>query len=542
MPPLLPDPCRLHLTLLRAENDRITMVAASNATSAACPLCYQPSTRIHSRYCRTLADLPWHGIAVRLQLTVHRFVCGTTTCKRRIFAEPIPSIAARYARRTTRLTDAFELIGFALGGEAGARLLAGLAMTGSPDTLLRTIRAAALPRSVTPRVLGVDDFAYRRGRRYGTLLIDLERHCRVDLLADRTAESLAAWLKDHPGVEIISRDRGGAYADGARRGAPEAVQVADRFHVLCNLRQTLERLLLRRYACLTRAAAVLSTSVVHEAVDEGETPPEPTTRAERQARARRARRVARYEEVRRLRSEGKSLRVIRRHTGLALGTVRRFAASETFPERAPRAPYPSISDPYEPYLRRRWEEGCHNATQLWREVREQGFTGSRSAFKDRLSRWRTEPASTGRPRTSRSPPLSAATVQPRSPRQASWLLVRSSSELDTEDQAYLAQLRATSSDIETVYPLAQEFQRLVRERDHPALERWLIAAEASELPELTGFAAGIRRDRAAVDQMLLTDWSNGQLEGQVNRLKLVKRQMFGRAKFDLLRQRVLHHA
>lgn len=190
--------------------------------------------------------MPWNGVAVRLQLTVHRFFCTTEGCPRQIFAERLPTIAALHARHTVRLTQAFELIGFALGGEAGARVLAGLAMTVSPDTVLRLIRRALLPPRGTPRVLGIDDFAFRRGRRYGTILVDLERHCRVDLLPDRTAETVASWLRDHPGIEIVVRDRAEAYAGGVTQGTSSAVQVADRFHLVKNLSEALQDLFNRQ--------------------------------------------------------------------------------------------------------------------------------------------------------------------------------------------------------------------------------------------------------------------------------------------------------
>jgi len=247
--------------------------------------------------------------------------------------------------------------------------------------------------------------------------------------------------------------------------------------------------------------------------EEDESIPEPATRHERQAQDRRVQRVARYEEVRCLRATGLSLRAIADQVGLNRQTVQRFANAETFPERQVRAPYPSVADPYEAYLRRRWNEGCHNATQLWREVRAMGFTGSRSGLTERLSCWRTKPARRHcLPRGSPAPPAPAV-IRPRSPRQASWLLVRAPDDLDPEDHASLEELMRLCPEVAAAQPLAQEFGRLVRERDHPALERWLEAVEESDLPELKSLAAGLRRDRPAVEQMLLTDWSNGQCEG-----------------------------
>lgn len=546
MPTILPDPAHLHLDHIRLDADTITLVVESKDERAPCPLCGEPAGRVHSRYVRTLADLPWNGVAVRLHLTVRRFLCVADDCRRRIFAERFPALTAPYARRTTRLTEVVELIGFALGGEAGARVLTALTMDASPDTLLRVIRQAARPDQETPRVLGVDDFAFRRGRRYGTVLVDLERHCRIDVLPDRTAEALRHWLSEHPGVEIISRDRGGAYAEGARQGAPDAVQVADRFHVLGNLREAVERLLQRHHHCLRDIPAAPSDpgpATSHEANDEPDQaePVRSPTRTQRESAECRRRRHTRYEDVMRLHHAGQSSRAIAREVGLSRHTVQRFIRADGFPERASRRPRPGILTPYEGYLRGRWNAGCQNAQQLWREIREQGFTGSCSQVRHVLATWRSVPSAPGKKNPALPPPPPAPPpAESVSPRQANWLLFRAPKELDEDEQRHLTHILEHCPDAATIHPLIQDFRRLVREFDGAALDGWLRRVEGAGVAELVAFAAGIRRDRAAIDAMLEVSWSNGQLEGQVNRLKMLKRQMYGRANFDLLRQRVLH--
>jgi len=274
--PLCPAPLELQLADIRFAAPELIVTATARRRVVACPKRGHASTRVHSKYRRTLADLPWHGLRVRLDVHVRRFFCDVPGCKRWIFTERLPKTAVPYARRTARAASALEAIGLPLGGRAGARLAAALGLAGAPSeilSILSTIHVAAdegdeadqgrdragdRAEAATPRVLGVDDWAWRKGQRYGTILVDLERHRVIDLLTDRAPDTLVAWLWAHPGVEFISRDRAGRYADAARRGAPNAIQIADRFHLLRNLTDAAQHALERHHTDVRAQTPFLS--------------------------------------------------------------------------------------------------------------------------------------------------------------------------------------------------------------------------------------------------------------------------------------------
>ena len=516
----------------------LTVIAAG----ANCPLCGRLSNRIHSRYRRTLADLPCSGLAVRLEVQARKFFCGNPQCRRRIFAEVLPALAARWARRTLRLQDALGWIGMVVGGEAGARLGRELHLNTSPDTLLRLAGRNAPLVNPTPRVLGVDDFALRRGRTYGTLLVDLEKHRRVDLLPDRRAETFAAWLQAHPGVEIISRDRAQAYADGARQGAPDAIQVADRWHLLKNLGEALERLLIREHRAIREAAQEAAQSVSGDSISSASTIPAdatpvdtgaaPLSRKTVEQAERRARRLHRYRQVTEAYEQGMTQRGIERSLGCSRKTVRRYLAAGGFPERASRAPRLTQLQPFHSTLHARWRQGCHNAVQLWRELQAQGYGGSYTTVKEYVRTLRSTTALAER--RTRAPACRVPTA-----RTAVWLLLRDTEKLEASQRQFTSRLMQISSSICAGRELALWFLALVRERRAGELEAWITAVEKSDLSDLKNFAKGLLRDHDAVVAGLSLEWSNGQTEGQVNRLKLIKRQMYGRAAFPLLRARVL---
>jgi transposase len=546
----------LQIDHVAIDADDITITVTSVQDQPGCPKCSQPSGRVHSTYVRTVADVTWAALSAHWQLRVRRMFCDNPDCPRQTFAERLGCLLPG-ARRSVRLTQAQQAIALARGGEAGARLSAKLRIQVSPDTLLRMIRCAPSCGFDTPRVLGVDDWAYCRGTSYGTLLVDLERHVPIDVLADRTAETFANWLKEHPGIEIISRDRAGAYAEGAATGAPTALQVADRWHLLNNLRETLVRCLDRHHREVQRITVVansvstgavnlvvcveVTASTIQESAEITPIPADPDLPA---SSVRRARRESRYQEVIALHQQGRSIRAIQKQLQMSRGTIRRFLAAGAFPERAPRSSFTRVLADYLSYLHTRWAEGCHNGLQLWREIVVQGYRGSRALVSRYVARLRqTLPAPPAAAEVSPVAPLTLASPlplkKPLSTRAAVWLVLHLPEELTPAQLITLDELQTAVGDVATAYPVVQAFRRMLRDRAGASLESWLQLATETGIKELNSFATGLRRDFAAVQNGLSLTWSNGQTEGQVNRLKEIKREMYGRAKFDLLRQRVL---
>jgi transposase len=504
-----------------------------------CPLCHVAARRLHSRYERTLADLPWAGWTVRLELGVRKLFCDNPDCGRRIFTERLPGVVAPWARRTLRLGKRLTTVAVALGGSAGARLSRDLGIPASRNTLLRLIRAAPLPVCPTPTVLGVDDWAFRKGHTYGTVLIDLERRQRVTLLPDREADTLATWLEEHPGVEIVARDRAGAYAEGARRGAPRAEQVADRFHLVQNLAAVLETVFTTHVADLRTVEQATLDADLGPAVRPGPSHRE----APKQAKAdeRRERRLAKYQQVWILHRDGWTGEAIARHLGLSRRTVVRYLRHETFPERRERSDAGrSRLDHWKPIVLERWNAGCRNSRRLFHEIQRQGYRGSYPTLARYTQRLRQAQEGAVRKRGSRSlPPVADPHRQPLTPRTAAWLVLRHADHRDATDAEQLSRLRTQHAALTEAIILAEEFVALIREGQAERFDPWLAQARDSALPAFRNFARKIDSDYDAVRGAVTSPWSTGQVEGQINRLKMIKRQMFGRAGFDLLNRRFI---
>jgi transposase len=511
-PILLPG---LKITEVREQDNRIDICAVSVGTQGICPDCGKHSTRVHSYYERSPADFPTSARRVRLHLTVKRFRCPTADCTRATFVEEFPQILEKYARRTTRLHQAQEDIAFALGGEAGNRLACKLHMPISGDTLLRMIRDAPAQPSLEPEVIGVDDWAKRRGRLYGTILVDLERHQVIDLLADQTAETLAEWLRAHPDVKIVARDRSLEYARGITEGAPQAIQVADRWHLLVNLREALQR-------WLDRIRPELNTLVSTTVSAKQDKIPVlrhrfRSQRAEINRQSRQKQRKALHTEIHRLQNKGLPIRTIARQLDKSPTTIYKYLAMPEFPQKFARKRLSSILDPYRDYLDQRWQEGCRNARQLWREIRQRGYPGTSR----QVSRWAYERRESPAPTTPRKHleenhpgQLVFSLVRPHSEKQQLpvarrlvWLFLNPVEKLEAEE-VELRQRLLNHSALQQGCALVYEFKRMVLQRETHKLADWLQACEKSKIPEFMNLAMGMKKDNEAIKSALSSQWSN----------------------------------
>jgi transposase len=532
---------------------QITLPIASTQTAPRCPECEVPARRVHRRYTRTLTDLPWSGYAVTWQLRVRKLCCHNRQCPRRIFTERLPGLVAPWARRTVRLMAHLLAIALALGGAAGARLSQTLGLTVSRNTLLRLIRRAPCPAIIPPQVISVDEFARSKHHTYGTLLLDLARRRPLALLLDHEAATVAQWLEAHPGVAVVVRDRAEAYADAARLGAPTACQVADRFHLLQNLADVLTDVFRAHAPQLARVntQGIAVPTPLHDpdapAPDPRRAtvplaPPQPSTRAAALAAARRAQRVATDEQGWMYHRQGWTLDAIAEQVGLSRRTVQRFPQSPTFPERQPRYGRGCrLLDPYKATLLAGWNRGCRNGWHLVRTIRSQGFQGQYGMVALYVRRMRQAQRLAPWQRRS-DQPFPAVTATPRrqlTPRRATWLVLRPSARATAQDHQQLAQLTTQAPELAEAVALAQDFASLVRQRQPTQLEPWLRRTTTSTLPPFRRFAKGLRADYAAVKAGVTLPWSQGPIEGHINHLKMLKRQMFGRAKLDLLTRRFL---
>ncbi len=529
-------PAGITITSVHPSATELVIRVACHAGSMPCPACDQLSSRIHGNYERTVADLPCAGRHVLLMLTVRKFVCSTPTCPRKIFTERLVGLVQPYARMTSRLSALLPFLGLVAGGQMGTRLADRVGILTTPSTLLHHLMQLPDPAIRAVRVLGLDDFAWKKRFTYGTILVDLERRKIIDVLADRETATVEAWLKKHPEVDIVSRDRGKEFTKAATLGAPQARQVVDRFHLVRNLAEVLQVILGHCRAEIRQAQSPspapekdirpLPTAVTWQQ----RTPPH----VEKAHQARQASRDDRYRQMRELRAQGLTQEEVATRMGMSLRAVRTWLKQEAAPTWKRHSRRRSVFDPYAAYVLQRWQDGIHEAKQLYEEILAQGFPGKIRIVQRFVQALRDNPEKIA---------LSPATGADRfSSKTATWLFIRDPAQLTSKKQAELELICQHSETARLTYLLTQQFMTMLRLRRGQNFEAWLSAVEASHIPELHRFAQGLLKDKDAVVAGLTLSYSNGPVEAQVHKLKLVKRSMYGRAKLPLLRQRLLHAA
>jgi len=533
-------PAGIAVTSVHPSASELVIGMACLTPSMSCPACHQPSARIHGHYQRTVVDLPCAGRNVILALTVRKFVCSTPSCPRKIFTERLPGLVESYGRMTGRLIALVQAFGLATGGQMGTRQADRTGIATTPSTLLRHLMQLPAPVTRVVRVLGVDDFAWKKRFTYGTILVDLERRKIIDVLPDRESATVESWLKAHPEVAIVSRDRGKEFAKAATLGAPQAQQVVDRFHLVRNLAEVLQKILAH---CRAEIRQEDADQLLPHKAGEGLTRPLPTPATWQQRtpphievahQARQASRDDRFRQMTALRAQGLTQAAIAKRMGMSEKAVRTWLKRGVAPTWKRQFRRRSVFDPYAAYVLERWQEGMHEAKQLYEEIRAQGFTGKLRIVQRFVQALRDDPE-----KITLTPETSAERF---SSNTATWLFIRDPEQLTAEKQAELELICQRSETARQTYELTQQFMTMLRLRRGQEFEMWLSAVEASHIAELHRFAHSLCKDKDAVIAGLTLSYSNGPVEAQVQKLKLVKRSMFGRAKLPLLRQRLLNAA
>jgi transposase len=520
------------------------MILAAGDGVGVCPDCGKQSERRHGWHERYLQDLPAQGAAVTVKLRLQRWQCRNKACKRKTFAAQLSEIAAPLARRTARAAELVHLFGHGIGGRPSERLLTRIGMPVSDDTILRHLKrqAKANAAATSVRVAGIDDWAWRKGSTYGTIIVDLERREVIDLLPERSAGATRDWLKLHPEIEIISRDRCGSFAQGGRDGAPQARQIADRFHILLNLREAIQAQLSRVIGSSARPL-LEDIEDAHEEVI-SRSPWDKHGGAEHRCLTRMAAQRSRqtlFDRVRVLYNEGRSVCDIVRQTGLHRRTINKWINTDVLPPRNAAAPKMTSPRYFEEYLLRRWTEGCVRGRHLFKEIKTRSYTGSFSNLERLLAKWRNPKRKVARPAPPdpKTPPIDPATGRSISPIVAAALCVKPRGTLTSAQAATVDALKSECPDFAEMRRLAMRFRGILRSENADKLSPWLTDAKRSGLYAMQGFARTLRRDIDAVRNAITEKWSNGQTEGQINKLKTLKRAMYGRAGPELLRARML---
>ncbi|WP_239043476.1 ISL3 family transposase [Citrobacter freundii] len=525
---LLQLPCGWQSSRQITGSDGITLHLRATRKTAQCPECLKRSRSVHSCRRRRIQHLPCSGRTLWLIFAVRHWYCRNPSCSRKIFAESLAPFAGPQQQSSALLQNLQHQLGLIAGGEAGRRAAVASGIQISPDTLLRRVVQAPEQTENRTRYVGIDEWAWHRGHRYGTLIVNLDTHRPLVLLPGREQRTLTAWFKKYPEIQIVSRDRGGIYSMAAREGAPQARQVADRWHLLKNIGDALERMMYRHMPLIRLVASELSPKKSPE--PESSLPAPTLRRPKRLKQQTRNKRHQRWTEVMALHNKGCGFREISRITGLSRVTVSRWVQSGAFPEISTRPPKRGLLDPWRKWMEEQRESGNYNASQIWREMVMKGFTGSETIVRDAVARWRK----------GWLPPVAAIARLPSASRVSRWLMpwrvIRGE---ENYASRFIGLMCEKEPQLKIAQQLALDFYRILKTKNKQQLSRWFSNVSKSGPVELQRVAAGMEADAAAIYEAITSRWSNGVVEGHVNRLKMLKRQMYGRAGFELLRRRVM---
>ncbi|MFH8003889.1 ISL3-like element ISEc38 family transposase [Escherichia coli] len=525
---LLQLPCGWRCSRQIISSDGITLHLHGKRKTAQCPECFKRSDSVHSCRRRRIQHLPCSGQTLWLVFSVRHWYCRNPACSRKIFAESLAPFAGSHQQSSQALQNLQRQLGLIAGGEAGKRAATAVGLRCSADTLLRrVINTPETKQSGAPHV-GIDEWAWYRGHRYGTLIVNLDTHRPLVLLPGRDQRTLATWFRKYPEIQIVSRDRSGVYATAAREGAPQARQVADRWHLLKNIGDAPERMMYRHIPLIRLVASELSPKKSPD--PEPSVPAASLRRPERLKQQTRKKRHQRWTEVMALHNKGCSFREISRITGLSRVTVSRWVRSGTFPEMSTRPPKRGLLDPWREWLKEQRESGNYNASRIWREMVARGFTGSETIVRDAVAKWRK----------GWNPPVTTAVRLPSVSRVSRWLMPwRITRDEENYASRFISLMCEKEPELKIAQQLALEFYRILKTQNKSQLSSWFTRVHESGSAEFRRVAAGMEADAAAICEAISSRWSNGVVEGHVNRLKMLKRQMYGRAGFELLRQRVM---
>ena len=532
---LLPAELPLTDCTISLVRESLVIEASSCQSGSICPACGYASIRRHSKYIRTLVDLPTSGYDVKVLILSGKYFCDNAECSRKIFTERFKQEISPYYRRFNRCKELLRNFALELGGNKGAAISRLAKLPVSPSTILRIIKRQHLPiPMVTSGIIGIDDWAFKKGNTYGTIIVDLTQNKVIDLLADRESETICKWLKEHQELKIISRDRGGPYSKGALEGAPQAIQVADRFHLLMNLGDATKKMfqsmgkelkeLFTLYHNADKPVEPVSTPEdirLSEVETENKATETINTNIELQLR---------FNKVKELFSQGYTIRAISRSLHVTRITIRKYIGMDFLPKK--NSSRSTNFDFFHLFLLHESNKG-KLYTELYAAILSEGFNGGYTQFcsnmNELLGNHKIIPASRK---------IDPVAMKTWSPRKLSIMIQMDAKDLNTEDRKFMELFYDKHPVIKETEQFISRFKNLFKIKEEGTLTTWLedVAKSTSAIKR---FAKGIQSDFQAVNNAVVTPYSNGQVEGQVNRLKNIKRRMYGRAGFELLRKMVI---